>query len=66
MKTRELKPEEKKMSFKNATFARYHGKAVVLLSVSEYWGEARVRYVHPEGNQPSGSIRVSLSVLKEF
>ena len=51
---------------KNATFARYHKKAVVILSLSEYWREALVRYVHPEAKQPKGAIKISLNLLKEF
>ncbi|SVA57172.1 uncharacterized protein METZ01_LOCUS110026 [marine metagenome] len=49
-----------------ATLGRYHGKAVIIISVSEYWGEALVRYAHPEAKHPKGRFQISLNLLKEF
>ena len=49
-----------------ATLGRYHGKAVIIISVSEYWGEALVRYAHPETANPKGRFKISLQLLKEF
>ena len=49
-----------------ATLGRYHGKAVIIISVSEYWGEALVRYAHPEAKHPKGRFQISLQLLKEF
>ena len=49
-----------------STLGRYHGKAVIILSVNEYWGEALVRYAHPHASQPRGRFHVSLQLLKEF
>ena len=49
-----------------ATLGRYHGKAVIIISVSEYWGEALVRYAHPEAKHPKNRFKISLQLLKEF
>jgi len=49
-----------------ATLGRYHGKAVIIISVNEYWGEALVRYAHPEAKHPKGRFQISLQLLKEF
>jgi hypothetical protein len=49
-----------------STLGRYHGKAVIIISVSEYWGEALVRYAHPEAKHPKGRFQISLQLLKEF
>ncbi|SVB48363.1 uncharacterized protein METZ01_LOCUS201217 [marine metagenome] len=52
---------------KNATLGRYHGKAVIILSINKYWGEALVRYVHPSLPLfPKNRFKISLNLLKEF
>jgi hypothetical protein len=50
-----------------ATLGRYHGKAVIILSVNEYWGEALIRYAHPEPPLfQKNRFKISLNLLKEF
>jgi|TARA_B100001079_G_scaffold263694_1_gene267178 hypothetical protein len=49
-----------------ATLGRFHGKAVIILSVSEFWNEAKVRFAHPDKKHPKGIHTISLNLLKEF
>ena len=50
-----------------ATLGRYHGKAVIIISVNEYWNEALIRYAHPEPPLfQKNRFKISLNLLKEF
>ena len=49
-----------------STLGRFHGKAVIILSVSEFWNEAKVRFAHTDKKHPKGIHTISLNLLKEF
>ena len=44
----------------------YQGSLVHVTSVNEFWNEAKVYFVCPQGKQQTGSFTVGLPLLKEL
>ena len=70
MKNKTTSTKENKMSSKwNYTIGnlrRYQGSLVHVISESEFWNEAKVYFVSPEGKQQTGIFTVGLPRLKKL
>jgi len=44
----------------------YQGSIVAVISENEFWNEAKIRFVSPEGKQPTGIFTVGLPRLKKL